>query len=194
MKRNQTIASIAVASGIVLAGSVATIAVVQATASSDDREQVLQVATTTSPQPDIAFTPEPLPALPTANAQATTASSETASTLLTQRQSEQAALSATRGRVLSSAFTERNGVSATAVKISRTDGSVVTAYVDRNSGVVFDWVVNTKAPAQPAGPTATDEDDRTSDEDSDDDHDKDDHDHDKDDDHKDDHDGDHDDD
>ena len=43
---------------------------------------------------------------------------------------------------------KRDGFSAWAVTVKRSDGSVVVGYVDRKSGIVFDWTVQT-APDEP---------------------------------------------
>jgi outer membrane biosynthesis protein TonB len=45
------------------------------------------------------------------------------------------------------------GYEAWAVQLTRHDGSIVTGYVERSTGVIFDWVVNVEAPAA-AAPTA----------------------------------------
>ncbi len=45
------------------------------------------------------------------------------------------------------------GYEAWAVQLVRHDGSIVTGYVERSTGVIFDWVVNQEAPAATA-PTA----------------------------------------
>lgn len=52
------------------------------------------------------------------------------------------------GEVLSVARTQRDGFRAWAVTVGRADGSVVVGYVDRRSGIVFDWTVQA-GPDQP---------------------------------------------
>jgi hypothetical protein len=54
------------------------------------------------------------------------------------------------GRATSVTATRHGGYSAYAVKVTRNDGSVVIGYVDRTSGVVFDWLKLSGAPAGPA--------------------------------------------
>ncbi len=90
--------------------------------------------------------------------------------LITPDQAVAAVVSATPGKVASVGTATRNGIAAYAVQLQRPDNSIVTGYVDQSSGVVFDWVVNQKAPA------AADDDYGQSD-DRDDDHGDDDDDH-----------------
>ena len=81
----------------------------------------------------------------------------------------------TGGTVLSVSKATRGGYKAWAVRVRMTDGSVVTGYVDRASGVIYDWVTNQAAPA-PSGNTGNT---GYADDDSDD-HDEDESDHDDD--------------
>lgn len=71
------------------------------------------------------------------------------------------------GRVTDVRGLRHGGYDAFAVRIARTDGSTLTGYVDRDSGVVFDWK-QTVAPlgSQAAMPSSTTSDDNESAEDN----------------------------
>lgn len=62
------------------------------------------------------------------------------------------------GDVVSVKRTKRDGFASWAVTVERADGSIVVGYVDRASGIIFDWTVQ-KAPGEPVidldGPAAT---------------------------------------
>ncbi len=60
------------------------------------------------------------------------------------------------------------GYSTWAVRITRSNGEVLTGYVDRASGVVVDWTVNQKAPAPTPSSSASEDDDDDSSESDDD--------------------------
>ncbi len=130
-------------------------------------------ATSTTAKPKAKASKEPAP-----TASASSSPQPQARTLITPDQAVAAVINATPGTVNSVDLTQRNGIDAYAVELQRADKSVVTGYVDQSSGVVFDWVVNQKAPVPPAPePTVADDyqhsDDR--DDDGDDDHGDDDH-------------------
>ncbi len=58
------------------------------------------------------------------------------------------------GTVLSVTRTKHGGYPAYAVTVRRADGSTATGYVDRSSGVIFDWT-QTAAPAAPSTSSTT---------------------------------------
>jgi hypothetical protein len=58
-----------------------------------------------------------------------------------------AVVNATEGTVTSVEIVTRNGIDSFAVTVNRTDGSVVTGYVDRSTGDIYEWVVVKEAPA-----------------------------------------------
>lgn len=157
MKRNSTIASVAAATGIVGATVIAAISLMQATVSdgSENETITLAAATATTPTPsDLVFTPEPLPDVPVISDSAAPSSSETpasaasASTSQVDRDfAKKAVVDATNGKVTGVEKVSYNGVDAFAVTVKRTDGSVVTGYVDRSSGDIYEWVVVKEAPA-----------------------------------------------
>jgi hypothetical protein len=84
---------------------------------------------------------------------------------ITSLQARSAVLSQVNGTVVSTTEVTRNGYEAFAVKVNLNDGSTATGYVDKKSGVVFDWnVVGAPAatgsgsgsvPAAPAAPQTT---------------------------------------
>ncbi len=70
---------------------------------------------------------------------------------VSSRQAVKAALAAADGSVTSVTKVKHGSFQAWAVRINRTDGSTVTGYVDRVSGTVYDWVVNSAAPSHGNG-------------------------------------------
>ena len=146
----------------------------------DDVAQAQAVPQPAAPQPAVPATSTT--AKPKAKAKAKVSKEPTASAssspqaqaraLITPDQAVAAVVSATPGKVNSVDLTKRNGIDAYAVQLQRTDKSVVTGYVDQSSGVVFDWVVNQKAP-KPATPEAAVADDYQQSDDRDDDKDDD---------------------
>ncbi|MCH9738374.1 MAG: hypothetical protein K0U42_06405 [Actinomycetia bacterium] len=203
MKRNSAIATTVAVTGVIVAGSLAGIAMVTATAETSSPPQpIIMVA---QGQPDPVFEAAELPALnietaaPTANPTPSNSPSEQPvptpkTNMISAKEARAAVQLATEGSVTGVKKTKRSGASAFAVTVSRPDGSVVTGYVDASTGVVFDWVVNTPAPQPTAGMTdesSTKSDDHDNDEYDNDDHDNDEKEHGEDDE---DHDEDHDDD
>jgi hypothetical protein len=223
MNRSAAIATVVAATGVLVAGSIASVAVINAASSSEPvvpsvalvadgttgQDQAAAASDVTasdatasgldSGMPAASDLPE-LPEVPdlgessaapdsraseAANAEPTeqadsgqpaaTAAPVTTTVTYTVTSSDAArkVVTKTGGTVLSVSKATRGGYKAWAVRVQMTDGSVVTGYVDRASGVVFDWVTNQAAPA-PAGNTGYDDDS--------DDHDEDESDHDEDDD------------
>jgi len=168
MERKTTIATVAAAAGILVAGSAAGIAVVNAAASGvtptvDDTVVVAGTAPLNAAVAPVAGLPA-VPVLsdaPVAAAQATADSAPSAESpsaaplLITKEQATAAVIAATGGTVQSVSSGNHSGVASFAVTVARTDGSVVTGYVDKGSGVVFDWTVEKAAPKA----TYTDDDD-----------------------------------
>lgn len=210
MKRRSAIAVAGAVTGVLIAGSVASVAVINAASSSTAAQDVPIVAASaavpesapvivpeagaeSAPLPEIVI-PEPVissseptsgepsgkAATPTAGDSASV--TELAVQTITAQAARQAATAATPGSVLDTSRVQRAGYDAYAVQIERADGSIVTGYVEATSGVVFDWVVDQKAPT----PKATYEDYEDED-----DHDEE-HDEDDDEEYDEDHDGDHD--
>ncbi|MDP1876808.1 MAG: hypothetical protein Q8M17_04525 [Actinomycetota bacterium] len=216
MKRASIIATVAATGGILIAGSVAGVAVINAAASNaGEATSVTLVGATASPSasPSPSTTPptatmSPLPELPTiepadetpaatqgspssdrstsssgpeSSASESSASessaSESSSTGISAREAARKAVAKSGGTVVSVSSDRRGGFAAWAVRIQRADGSIITGYVDKATGTVFDWVTNRDASPSPQ-PSASsshddddDDDDHGSDDDSDDDHD-----------------------
>jgi hypothetical protein len=157
MKRNNTIASVAAATGIVGATVIAAISLMQATVTdgSENETITLAAATATTPMPaDLVFTPEPLPEIPVISDSAAPSSSEVQTSVESASASPvnrdfatKAVVDATNGKVTGVETVTYNGVDAFAVTVKRTDGSVITGYVDRSSGDIYEWVVVKEAPA-----------------------------------------------
>ena len=156
MKRNSTIASVAAATGIVGATVIAAISLMQATVTdgSENETITLAAATATTPMPsDLVFTPEPLPEIPVISDSTAPSSSEPEASIESTSTSQvnrdfatKAVVNATEGKVTGVETVTRNGVDAFAVTVKRTDGSVITGYVDRSSGDIYEWVVVKAAP------------------------------------------------
>ncbi len=79
--------------------------------------------------------------------QATQSKASPAAPALTRAKASRIALSEASGEVVGITARSRMGYQAWAVQIKRPDGSIVTGYVDRESGVAFDWVIDQPAPA-----------------------------------------------
>ena len=211
MQRRSAIAVAGAVTGILIAGSVASVAVINAASSSTTTDEVPIVAASViqpesvqiiEPAPGIDQTPLPAIVVPepievTARASSegsatsrsvqsqpeqsaavatqpsTQESVEAAPQVISAARARQAATAATPGTVVATTRVERGGYDAFAVQIERKDGSVVTGYVEATSGVVFDWVVDKKAPAPAATYYDDDDHDDDHDDDDDDDHDED---------------------
>ena len=158
MRRNRAIATTAALAGVLVAGTVAAVAIVNATDADPVASQVTLLADV-SPAPDAPALPSvgtgelpavqlpssapsaPAPAAP-GGAVGTVSQPEPApavGTALTAGAARSAVLDQAPGTVLAVRSTVRQGYDAFAVKVERKDGSVVTGYVDKSSGVVFDW-------------------------------------------------------
>ena len=155
MKRNSTIASVAAATGIVGATVVAAISLMQATVTNGSENDTVTLAAPSATVPtssDLVFTPEPLPEIPViSDSTAPQASSSQASVgnaaQVNRDFATKAVVNATNGQVTGVEATTHNGVDAFAVTVKRTDGSVITGYVDRSSGDIYEWAVVKAAPA-----------------------------------------------
>lgn len=156
MERRTVIGVAAASAGVLIAGTVAGLAVVNASggpSTSDTSSLTLAEpspdATVLTPL-DTATTDEPLPSI------VVPAVEEASVRALTRKQAEDVVASATEGTVLGATATTHRGYDAYAVQVERPDGSIVTALVESTSGVIYDWTLD--RPAPPA-PTYTDDDD-----------------------------------
>lgn len=180
MNRSTVIASVVAATGILVAGSVAGVALVNTATSAPDDSTSLEVvaadqqlvpAASASAQAIVddvlasaaGGTAGDLPAIAdtasgTAIQPTTAVSQQTAASVVDRSAARKAVLANAAGKVSRVVRDSHQGMQAWAVTVQRTDGSVVTGYVDRSSGVVYDWVVNRDAPSQAetaTGATAT---------------------------------------
>jgi len=177
MQRSTIIASVVAGAGILIAGSVAGTAAVNAAASSEPDPSTSQLlaapaaaAAPASGAMDSAaaalppFTTEALPsiALPSDPAPDTSTPVEPSTAAVVQLPTEQAValvLAATGGGATQDVRqASRAGYDAWAVTVQRPDGSVVTGFVDRATATIFDWRVVQEAP-KPAPVTAAYQDD-----------------------------------
>ncbi len=177
MERSTIIASVIAGAGILIAGSVAGAAAINAAASSEPDPSTTQLLaapalTTTAPATGAAtdplplFTTEALPPIPDtsttptrpgkatkprANAAPEAGAAEVAPSTRAALPPEQAValvLNATGGGSTQDIRqVTRAGYEAWAVTVQRPDGSIVTGFVDRASANVFDWRVVQAAPA-----------------------------------------------
>lgn len=174
MERSTIIASVIAGAGILIAGSVAGTAAINAAASSEpdpSSSQLLAAPAVIAPAPvaDVAplpsFTTEPLPEInepstATRPAKASTAATReaeapaatpdavpVAQATLPPEQAVALVLAATGGGSTQDVRqVTRAGYEAWAVTVQRPDGSIVTGFVDRASANVFDWRVVQAAP------------------------------------------------
>ena len=240
MQRSSVIATVVAAGGILVAGSVASVAVINAAATNAPEATTVTLVAAEEPVADPVGDPVGEPATESSTAMPTDPSAETVPAELEPVASEAlpsipavkspsaaparessrdddsddrsapartakpsssakpspstspkpaAGISADRARsivlaegkgvsVVSVSKDSRQGLATWAVRIARSNGEVLTGYVDRASGVVIDWVVNS-GPTPAPQPTASHDDD--DDDDHGDDHDdSDDDDHDED--------------
>lgn len=181
MTRKGTFTAIGAAAGVLVAGTVAGVAIVNAANTHPVAEPVMLVAdVATQPVSAPSFSAAPLPEvlLPSAEpvsaasaasiAQPAAAPVNVTKPAITRVQARDAVLAQAPGEVLSVRLKSHQGYEAYAVKVQRADGSVVVGFADAASGVVFDW-------NEISGPTPTvqandddSDDDQSDDESSDD--------------------------
>jgi hypothetical protein len=154
MERRNAIAVAAASAGVLITGTVAGVAVVNAATSwteSDDTTltvaapaasvQVLQPTALRMPEAD---------ALPTIVVPTADESTIVVTPRIARGQAADLVAAATGGTVLKTTPTTHNGYEAYAVQVERTDGSIITGMVESGSGVIYDWRVNKEAPPAPA--------------------------------------------
>ena len=160
MNRPTIIATVVAATGVLVAGSVAGLAVVNAVSSTPaDSSTVAVVAAAPPAQGDATAvegteaTELPQIAQPTPQDEVTSQAPGVAPISVPAAPKEipsaaarKAVVKAAPGSVVSITKGSRQGLKAWAVQVERQDGSIVTGYVDRESGVVFDWTLDKKAP------------------------------------------------
>lgn len=169
MNRTGMLASIVAAGGVLVAASVASVAAINAAASNASATTDIALVDSTVPRSSAtprptasAATLAPLPSVDevlastdtsTPAAQETAATTPQAPSGVGARAAARAAVAKSGGTVLSVERARHGGYPAWAVRIQRADGSVITGYVERESGVVYDWVV--VRPARPADTSGT---------------------------------------
>ena len=176
MNRSRAIASSLAVAGVLVSLTVAGVAVVNATDSDAptesatlvvDSEPIAAPAFQPQPLPEISVAPLTVPASPdltTNDAPGT----QTTTSSISRAQARSLVLAQAPGEIVKTWSAVRDGYRAYAVKVLRPDGSLATGFVDRASGVVFDWTtVAAAAPSDDDDDAYADEDD---DKDDDDDH------------------------
>lgn len=195
MQRSSIIATVIAAGGILIAGSVASVAVINAASSSEAQSTNLDLVADDAPAAapassapaatDSAVAPVELPSLEAsalpelpqvadasqAAAPAAAPAQPVAKTAKSQTKpageptkSADPGISSDQARsivmkqgdgvkALAVGKDSHQGYQTWAVRVERASGEVITGYVDRDSGVVIDWVVNSK-PAAPAATTS----------------------------------------
>jgi hypothetical protein len=169
MKRNSTLVSVIAATGIVGATVIAAISLMQATITSGSESDTVTLAapSATDPMsPDLVFNPSQLPEIPVisapvaaesntyeSNTSKSSSSNEVAASSPSVGQIDRdyaikAVVDATGGEVTKVDSLNHNGVDAFSVTVKRTDGSVVTGYVNKSTGAVYEWVVVKAAPVK----------------------------------------------
>lgn len=145
MERRNAIAVTAASAGVLVAGTVAALAVMNAATSSTVAEEstltvVAPPTTSAMVMPAVtgetASTELPTIVIPVA---------EQRTTGLTKRQAADLVAAASGGTVLATARTTHAGYDAYAIQVQRTDGSVVTGLVEASSGVIYNWRVDRAA-------------------------------------------------
>lgn len=176
MERSSIIAVVGTVAGVMVAGSVASVAVINAAAAGTTKPETVSLTALQQGQelldlPAVAADPMAIdvPAIdiPAAGATASAVASsqganQSTTTLTTSqgisaKQARSAVRKATGGSVISTSLGKHQGFDAYAVKVTRPDGSVVTGHVDSKTGVIFSWVVNKEAPAPVAAYADDDE-------------------------------------
>ena len=169
-------AATALSIGLVAAAGIAGFAVVNSSITSAATDSITLLANESSTGQAPFYQPGDLPAVVTfdqaqtvATSSGETSAQSTTTTLITTQpnpaasiretpnavpseitalQARSAVLAQVNGTVVATTEVTRKGYEAFAVKVNLADGSIATGYVDKKSGVVFDWDV-VGAPATP---------------------------------------------
>lgn len=170
MNRGTMIASAAGAAGVLAATAFAGVAVYNAATVSSRADDAVVMAADLEPVvaevsdlesssalpelPEVPISPSPTEGAAAAvspggqeAAEAAESVESPAAPAITKARASRIALSEAPGEVMGVSPGSRNGYRAWAVQIKRPDGSIVTGYVDRASGVAFDWVIDQSASA-----------------------------------------------
>lgn len=153
MNRSRAIASSLAVTGVLVSLTVAGVAVVNATDSDKPTESATLVVAS-EPLAAPTFSAQPLPDVPApvlATPQAPTvapegqttddqaAAPQATSASVSRAEARSLVLAQAPGEIVKTWSAVRDGYRAYAVKVLRPDGSLATGFVDRATGVVFDW-------------------------------------------------------
>lgn len=169
MNRRRAVSSTIAVVGVLVSMTVAGVAVVNASDSDVTTEsKTLVVASESLPVPSLEAQPLPQVSLapmsvngsPSATSEDESSAAAGTPSVISRREARSLILAQAPGTVVTTWSTVRNGYRAYAVKVLRSDGSLTTGYVDRASGVIFDWTVVAAPASTPS--YADDEDDDSS--------------------------------
>lgn len=168
MERKSIIAIVGAAAGVLVASSVAGVAVINAASASTTKPEAMVLTAAAQLQSAPVVLPElPVTQMPSAPKVTSTPEVGGSTTLqsaakisdnkIGAKAARAAVVNASGGSVLKTSRVELDGFDAYGVQVARTDGSVVTGYVDSKSGVIFSWVIDKEAPAVAAKYAGDDE-------------------------------------
>lgn len=168
MERKSIIAIVGAAAGVLVASSVAGVAVINAASASTTKPEAMVLTAAAQLQSAPVVLPElPVTQMPSAPKVTITPEVGGSTTLqsaakisdnkIGAKAARAAVVNASGGSVLKTSRVELDGFDAYGVQVARTDGSVVTGYVDSKSGVIFSWVIDKEAPAVAAKYAGDDE-------------------------------------
>lgn len=168
MERKSIIAIVGAAAGVLVASSVAGVAVINAASASTTKPEAMVLTAAAQLQSAPVVLPElPVTQMPSAPKATSTPEVGGSTTLqsaakisdnkIGAKAARAAVVNASGGSVLKTSRVELDGFDAYGVQVARTDGSVVTGYVDSKSGVIFSWVIDKEAPAVAAKYAGDDE-------------------------------------
>jgi hypothetical protein len=158
MERKSIIAIVGAAAGVLVASSVAGVAVINAASASTTKPEAMVLTAAAQLQSAPVELPE-MPVTQMPNTPGVTSTPEVVGSTTLQSATKIAAnkigakaaraavVNASGGSVLKTSRVVLDGFDAYGVQVARTDGSIVTGFVDSNSGVIFSWVVDKEAPA-----------------------------------------------
>jgi hypothetical protein len=158
MERKSIIAIVGAAAGVLVASSVAGVAVINAASASTTKPEAMVLTAAAQLQSAPVVLPElPVTQMPSAPKVTSTPEVGGSTTLqsatkisankIGAKAARAAVVNASGGSVLKTSRVVLDGFDAYGVQVARTDGSIVTGFVDSKSGVIFSWVVDKEAPA-----------------------------------------------
>lgn len=166
MNRSTGIALVSATAGVLIAASIASVAIINAASSPTTTDTIITAAVSAqgtiepaldanAPQ-EIVFSSPALPEITITAPSPNTSKSANAATPATPAAREITAteaaatvLAASDGKATDAKQVTHGGYNAWAITVSRADGSVVKGFVEATSGVIFDWSV-VSAPTQAA--------------------------------------------